>query len=508
MSARATLGGSFQNQHTCETQATRRRRARRQIDAAIRTSLEPLERRQLLSGGTLDTTFNTTGLVTTDFAASQDQGYATVVQSDGKIVVVGQADAKLGVVRYNADGSLDGGFGAGGKVSITVGANARATAVALDGNQIVVGGYAVAAVSPSSQEDFVVAKLNADGTLDNSFGVSGVAATDIGGNKADVATGLMIQPDGKIVLVGGTGPSATADFAIVRYNVNGTLDTGFNLTGKTSTNFGAGDQANAVTLGSGNTIVVAGRTGQDVALARYSSAGALDTSFNVTGKVTSDLSAGGADSATGIAVDGSGNYLVGGVSNSNFVLARYSSAGALDTGFGVSGKVTTDFGADDQANSMAVQSRNGKIVLVGSTTVGTDLDIAVARYNIDGSLDAAFGAAGKVMIDISGLDDVAGGVAIAPNGKVVVAGYSSSGADPDNFAVASLEGNTVPVLTTASATIDTILEDQTNNPGTSIASLLSGVSISDADNDPGGVAITTADTTNGTWQYSTNSGGS
>src|SRR5829696_278937 len=106
MSTRRTSPGRSTSKYSHQKQSVAQRKARRQISDAIRTSFEPLERRQLLSGGDLDTTLNLTGMLTTDFGASQDQGYATVVQPDGKIVVVGQADAKLGIARYNVDGTL------------------------------------------------------------------------------------------------------------------------------------------------------------------------------------------------------------------------------------------------------------------------------------------------------------------------------------------------------------------------------------------------------------------
>src|SRR5262249_22602622 len=149
--------------------------------------------------------------------------------------------------------------------------------------------------------------------------------------------------------------------------------------------------------------------------ARYTSSGALDTSFDATGKLTTTFSAGAAV-ANGLAIDGSGDYVAAGGAGNDFALARYTTAGVLDSGFGTGGKVTIDFASDfDVAQSVAVQP-NGDIVVAGAATVSGNASFAVARLESNGTLDTnGFGAGtGKVTTNFSAGNDSGNGMALQP----------------------------------------------------------------------------------------------
>ena len=258
----------------------------------------------------------------------------------------------------------------------------------------------------------------------------------------------MRLPDGRFVVVGGSGQ----DFAIARYSFKGDLDTTFGTQGKVITDFGGDDRAEAVALQSDGRIVVAGRSGGDFALARYTTTGALDTTFDGDGLVTTDFS-GGQDAAFAVAVQPNAEIIVAGATaaggSSDFALARYTPDGSLDAspgpleaGFGVDGLVTTDFGGTDPegAAGLALQ-QDGGIVAVG----GALSDFALARYDFVGGPDPTFGTGGKLTTDFTGVD-TAEAVVVQADGKIVVGGTTSAG---DDFAVAryqggSSQGSTVP----------------------------------------------------------------
>ncbi len=318
---------------------------------------------------------------------------------------------------------------------------ARAVAVQADG-RIVVAGFSS---EPGSEPDFALARLQPDGSLDATFGTDGQVTTGFGGGTGDYAAAAAIQPDGRIVVAGWTSDGSDADFALARYTAAGKLDATFGAGGKVTTGFGGGsaDYAAAVAIQPDGRIVVAGWTsdggGADFALARYTAAGDLDASFSGDGRVTTAFSS-SSDLATAVAIQPDGRIVVAGWtsdgSDADFALARYTAAGNLDATFGAGGKVTTGFGGGsaDYAAAVAIQP-DGRIVVAGSAADG-DADFALARYTAAGNLDATFGAGGKVTTGLgSGTADEATTIAIQDNGRIVVAGWTSDRGDAD-FALA------------------------------------------------------------------------
>src|SRR6266508_2775550 len=312
-------------------------------------------------------------------------------------------------------------------------------------------------LSPDLQTPALISAVA--GQLDPTFGSSGKILTPIG-SGGDGATSVAIQSDGKIVAAGYSGNGSNGDFALARYNPNGSLDSSFGSGGKVTTPMGsANDDVNSVAIQSDGKIVVAGysRNGpnDDFALARYNPDGSLDSSFGSGGKVTTPIGS-SHEGAYSVAIQSDGKIVAAGYSVNGihviFALARYNPDGSLDSSFGSGGKVTTPIGvsSDDRAWSVAIQS-DGKIIAAGSTAIPSGADFAVARYNLDGSLDASFGSGGKVITPIGSAFDGANSVAIQSDGKVVAAGYGYNGSNYD-FALARYLGDLLTPMPTPTRT--------------------------------------------------------
>ena len=320
------------------------------------------------------------------------------------------------------DGQIDFGFDSDGIVTTTVGSSSRGQSAAIQSDgKIVVAGYS----SNGSNLDFAVVRYNSDGSLDTGFDTDGKVTTPVG-SAYDNAYSVAIQSDGKIVVAGTSYNGSNNDFAVVRYNSDGTLDTGFDTDGKATTAFGSSnDIGQSVAIQSDGKIVVAGHSNngsnEDFAVVRYNSDGSLDTGFGTGGKVTTAVGSSN-DYGFSVAIQSNGKIVVAGYSsngsNEDFAVIRYNSDGSLDSGFGTGGIVTTDFGSSyDYGFSVAMQS-DGKIVVAGKSHD----DFIVVRYNSDGTLDTGFDDDGLVTTSFSS-NDIGYSVAIQADGKIVVAGY-------------------------------------------------------------------------------------
>ena len=379
--------------------------------------------------GDLDPSFGNGGIVTTVVGGGGAEALATL--PNGKIVAAGG-----GIARYLPDGSLDPVFDGDGKVTTGAG---RGVAIQSNGRIVTVGGY----------PDFQVARYRRDGSLDTTFGGDGKVATDLG--SEDEAWDVVVQADGKIVVAGVSLvlDGLAGDFAVVRYNPDGSLDTSFGSGGVVLTELeGFGF---ALALQDDGKIVVAGTAGlsqvsYDVALVRYETDGDLDTSFDDDGIAIVDLDNGSNDVATDVALQSDGKFVVAGWVDpigpevgGDFLLARFSPDGSLDTKgidryldapFGVGGWVTTDFDAgDEEAWAVAIES-GGKIVVAGQTGVNpteTPSDFALARYNVDGSLDATFGTGGKLTTEFETGANGVRDLAIQADGAIVAVGAGTIG---------------------------------------------------------------------------------
>jgi uncharacterized delta-60 repeat protein len=411
----------------------------------------------------LDPTFGTGGIATTPIAASAgpDFGFAVALQADGKFAVAGRSGGPLTVesipdfstggafsaARYNANGSLDTSFDGDGKVTTEVVAGkmdqAHAVGVQADG-KIVAAGFAVPA---SGGDQFALVRYNLDGSLDTSTDSTPGDSFDGDGKVTTSFTfgargrALAIRPDGKIVVAGESG----GEFALARYNTDGSPDTTFSEDGKLTIEIRAGgfpDVAYAVAVQGDGKIVAAGSAhahagSEDFALVRFNADGSLDDggasdatpgdSFDGDGVVTTPISTDPnfhIDEARALVVQPDGKLVAGGWSlmpQTSFSLARYNPDGSLDTTFDGDGKVTTG-GA--RADALALRA-DGKLVAAGSS----GQNFALARYNTNGSLDTSFDADGKTFTRVAPGDqtDIGRAVAVQPDGKAVAAGYADMG---------------------------------------------------------------------------------
>ena len=327
---------------------------------------------------------------------------------------------------------LDSTFGDGGRVSTPVGGDGQGEGVVIQpSGQIVTAGWRT--VGTGIDTDFALTRNNPDGTLDTTFGTGGIATTDLGGAD-DQALDAALLPDDGIVAVGSTdalGILKTA-FGVVRYLPDGTPDPNFGNGGIVTTPFfGKGAVANAVAVQPDGKIVVAGFADQasgfnsDFALARYNPDGTLDTSFDGDGIVTTDLS-GQDDNITALMIQPDGRIVVAGTAGEDIALARYTTEGKLDPNFGNGGFKITDLGFVDVANGVAL-SRSGQILLAGYT-IGTKLnnDWLLERYNTNGTLDTTFGTGGTVTTDISVGDDFAENLVVDAAGRIILVGEATS----------------------------------------------------------------------------------
>jgi uncharacterized delta-60 repeat protein len=425
-----------------------------------------------------------------DSLAANDVAYALGIQSQttnaGKIVIGGVKqttppfNADFALARLNTNGTLDTSFGSSGKVTTDVTNSDTLNDMAVDSldDTIVAVGTATGSVPCTNTNiDWMIAKYTANGALDTSFNTTGIVQKDFFG-CGDQATAVVIQPDHKIVVVGTAaqvvGMTLTFFLALARLNTNGSFDStfnggdGMNTSGivkydiAASSLFFPTDMARIPSGGDAGKFIVAGNfsgASADFAVARFNTDGSLDTTFGTAGKTTTDINSGSNDNCKSLALQSDGKILLGGdINNADFAMARYNSNGSLDTMFGVGGKVVTDFGVpsdpiSNDAGQSVSQMSNGKIIFsgfVGRINSSTD-NIGIARYNSDGTLDSTFGpdGNGKVVTHLgqnpngngpgSPLDNVllARAGALQSDGKILVAGgINTAGKLDEDFFVA------------------------------------------------------------------------
>jgi uncharacterized delta-60 repeat protein len=403
----------------------------------------------IAADGDLDPAFGAGGLVMTDFNNSTDIAYAVALQSDGKLVVAGTTytnndftDEDFAIARYNADGSLDASFGNNGRVTTDfpgLAAVISAVVIQPDGKIVVAGG---AFPLFTFLGDFKVARYKPDGSLDTSFGAGGIVTTIFPGDGS-YAFALALQSDGKIIAAGtdfvdfNPGDVSNTDFALARYNFDGSLDASFGNGGTTTTDFlGAQDDVRSVLIQSDGKVVAVGSANgpsdyYNFAVARYLTNGSLDTTFGAGGKVRTDFGNNDLDIAYAAALQPDGKIVAAGTTvfdlgvSQDFALVRYNPNGTVDTTFDADGRVLIDFGSFAQSAYAVLIQSDSKIITVGyPNTESNDSDFLLARCNPDGSLDPGFGAGGKVRTSFGDLNSGANGAVLQPDGKIVAVGFN------------------------------------------------------------------------------------
>ena len=326
----------------------------------------------LAAAGELDSTFDGDGRVTLDLGSSDEGAVDVAVQPDGKILVLGRAGTSSVLARYDSTGALDTSFDGDG---VLVFASLRGAALALqpDGKIVVAG-----TKQGNFAGDFAVARFNANGSFDASFDNDGLVAVDFANDSNDEGLGVALQPDGKIVVVGSSDANqALGTGTIVRFKSDGSPDDSFWNGGFASWCCNP-SEATAVAIQPNGKIVVAGWTtpGYDRVHTRA------------------------------------------------MLVVRNRANGGLDSSFGGDGWVPAKLGVDAQAFDVALQT-DGSIVVAGHAGDGSVSDFALARYTSSGKLDTTFSGDGKRRMDFSGGADEALGLVIQPNGRIVAAGFAA-----------------------------------------------------------------------------------
>lgn len=336
---------------------------------------------RFLASGPLDATFGTNGFTLIPVGAGAYEVRDIAVQVDGRILIAGQAQGSGVIARLHADGSLDQGFGTGGVAAISdaSGPLGASAVVVLPDRKIVVAGTR----DDGSQKDVWLSRLESNGVLDTTFGSSGKVFTAVGASH-DIAHAMIQGADGKLVVCGSSVQGATTDFLALKYGVDGALDPAFGTAGVSLIDIGSNteDVCYALKAQNDGKLVLAGdafTTSREMAVARLSAAGLLDTTFAGTGKTTISLG-GGAETANGVVIQSDHKVVVTGSTNGDIGLVRFLPNGSLDPLFGNLGKVVTSLGSgQDDAFATAVTG-NGKILLSGRSFNGADYDLFVARY--------------------------------------------------------------------------------------------------------------------------------
>jgi uncharacterized delta-60 repeat protein len=414
------------SQRSSRSTARRASRPKQWPHTGFKPHVEALEDRTLMNAGALDTTFGTGGLLTTNLSYTALNSNSVAVQPDGKILVAGVSTA-------------------------------------------------------ANVGEFSVARFNADGSLDTTFGGTGLVSANIALGSTDQAVGLVLQPDGKVVVAGDTNAGgAQENFGVMRFNPDGSIDTTFGNNGSVIIDFYNGDDyLSAIGLEPNGRIVVAGRSDTHFALARLNADGSQDADFDGDGKLMFDFAAtitggkltGSTDGINALTIQQNGDIVVAGFTNVsvdlqyiatnpilwNFALGRFNYIdGTLDTKFGRGGLQVVDYlgspngnapnGPSDIATSITTLS-DGRLAVAGWTEYGgggQNYDLAILTTL--GVVDPTFNADGEVVTDFSpnfqsgslgqpDIQDQANGITVQPDGHIVLAGFSgqantASNADP------------------------------------------------------------------------------
>jgi uncharacterized delta-60 repeat protein len=377
--------------------------------------------------GTLDGDFDADGLRSIDLGESE-YAYDVAIQSDGKIVICGSTTLNSGldmvVARLNPDGSMDNSFGTNGVVVVNIDNNldgAAALALQPDG-KIVVAGH--------SSFELAVVRLNSNGTLDNSFSFDGIAVFAIGNNSEEL-TDIVVLNDGKILSAGLTWGGANYDIILLKLNPDGSIDNTFSFDGAVITNVSGNDYVSSMVVDASGSITLAGSASSSPLVVRYNSDGSLDNGFGTGGKRILDVGSGGG-SLQSLTVTGSGKILacgnLGVNEDAEMLVVRLMPNGDFDNTFSFDGIAGTDFdGHQDRATDLVLQP-DGRILAAGFAGIGANRALALLRLNDDGNFDNAFGTDGRVTTSVTSWAQV-NAIALQSDGKVVAAGSAN---DPSN----------------------------------------------------------------------------
>lgn len=419
--------------------------------AAVASALIALGTSTFAQAGSLDAAFANAGKYVQDFGAQDNLTKVRVQPADQKLVAVGTAltqafSGQLLVVRLNPDGTLDNTFNGTGTLVITAFNESYAYDLFFqaDGRIVVVGARADA----NFQFSMLALRLNADGTLDTSFGTGGFSEPEISAAD-DFAYAVAPLSNGQMLLAGtAVDGSFNNQPVVVRMNADGSVDSGFGsngvaalpVTDEDNTFWNVGLQSDGSIVASGHLdqgLTGGGQFNQDVLVARFTSDGQLDTGFGTGGTVVKPISTELVESAFAMAIGADDAIHLGGYTTlpdfsfDAFVM-KLDADGADDASFGSAGLVTFDEAVQDVFTGLVLQP-DGKLLACG-TTGGfffDPRDQLVARFLANGALDTAFDTDGFALDNVAGNFDEANAITLQVDGKIVTAGKANTGANND-----------------------------------------------------------------------------
>jgi len=369
-----------------------------------------------------------------------------------KITFLTMVTVVYSIACFAQPGALDPSFSGNGRVTTLVGTQkspAYGLAIQPDGKILLGGSYLNGA---TNKLDYAIVRYNVDGTLDNSFAGNGKAGMDA--FYDDYCFAMALQPDGKIVAVGGSERIGFPDslfFSVVRFTSTGQPDNSFGTNGKVLIH--SLGQLRTVAVQSDGKIIASGNTlGTDYATFRFNTNGTLDNSFGTQGRVDFYFpkTGHGYGQPEGIAVQPDGKILVTGWAYETMRIAtvRFNANGTLDPSFNGTGYVGTQVGSSmhSEGHAITLQS-NGKILVAGyyNSSDGS-ANMVVVRYNTNGTLDNSFAGNGKAAVDFgSNVNDNGNAIVVQQNGQIVISGGTAGGTPATNdFALARLNTDGTP----------------------------------------------------------------
>ncbi len=368
-------------------------------------------------GGVLDRSFDGDGRLTVDLGGPADSAFAVAALPDGRLLVVGGTGSAVSVLRVLSGGGLDPGFGDAGRATVAAPGPGRAAVLQPDGKLLVAGGG----------DRMTVYRFLADGGLDPSYGAGGMASVPAG--QPGTAYALVLGPDGSATVAGNVGP----DVAIARLDATGRLDPGFGTAGTTVTRLGVPATGYGIAQRADGALVVVGDAGDRGLAVRYTPGGVVDTSFGTAGHLVTSPSPIDGSLVThlrAVVAHPDDGWIVAGTLGTDAVVARLYETGAL-------GREPVDFGHEYQRTRASAVQADGRIVAVAEAGG----DVALARFYPDGSRDGSFGASGLVVSDRA---EYPSAVAVQPSGRIIVAAGASTGPSRATLLGFRADGSTDP----------------------------------------------------------------
>ncbi len=369
--------------------------------------------------GTPDSSFGVDGKTITSFGDYYAECVGAAAMNDGSIIAAGNSGKGFFACKYSANGLFDTSFGINGIAFYNHYLGIAETMTVGSDNKILIAGYGTNGLGYY----ITVIRFNPDGTLDSGFGINGIIKTNVGENCHDIT----VQPDGKILIAAETGTS----FLVLRYLQNGILDSSFGNNGLALTYLGLGSTT-AIALQKDGKMLVTGSNGSSNVLVRYDSNGNKDSDFGMNGEVFFFKNSKFISSFPGMVVQTDGMILLAGSEGifsiaDSILLVRFNSNGSFDTSFGKKGRVASRFEYRSEATRVALE-KDGKIIICGDVVIDSYHDhFLVAKYNTNGTLDSLFGHDGHQVTDIDATD-IARGLIVQQDSKIVLAGLAAKSA--------------------------------------------------------------------------------